>query len=113
MRNDISIKLQFINQQNIRFNLGGDYYSKQQTAYALYPHNFSFFTELSTNIKDFSLALYCRGMLFLNDGKLETSRKILITNDFLSTNKYTGGESFQVGLRFSYSFGNKKVKQLQ
>lgn len=99
--------------QNIRFNLGGDYYSKQQTAYALYPHNFSFFTELSTNIKDFSLALYCRGMLFLNDGKLETSRKILITNDFLSTNKYTGGESFQVGLRFSYSFGNKKVKQLQ
>ncbi|WP_298554605.1 outer membrane beta-barrel family protein [uncultured Parabacteroides sp.] len=99
--------------QNIRFNLMGSYYSKQRTAYATYPHNLSFRTELSVNINDFSVALYYGGMAFLNDGKIETSRKIVITNDYLSTSKYTGGEAFQVGLRCSYNFGNSKVKHLQ
>ena len=99
--------------QNIRFNLGGDYYSKQRTMYAEYPHNISFRTELNARIYDISVTLYYYGMFFFNDEKVETSRKIHITNDFLISNKYTGGEAFQVGLRLSYSFGNKKVKQLQ
>lgn len=81
--------------------------------YAEYPHNISFRTELNARIYDISVTLYYYGMFFFNDEKVETSRKIRITNDFLISNKYTGGEAFQVGLRLSYSFGNKKVKQLQ
>ena len=99
--------------QNIRFNIAGDYHSKEQTAYAITPLTLSFQLELSAQIKDFSATLYYRGSGYLNDGKLDTYRKTVTTNDFLVTNRYSGGEAFQVGIRVSYNFGNKKVKQLQ
>lgn len=99
--------------QNIRFNLFGDYHSKEQTAYAITPLTLSFTAELNAQIKDFSVTLYYGGSAYLNDGKFDTCRKTVTTNDFLLTNQYSGGEAFQVGIRFSYNFGNKKVKQLQ
>lgn len=99
--------------QNIRFNIAGDYHSKEQTAYAITPLTLSFQLELNAQIKDFSVAIYYWGSGYVNEGKLDTYRKTVTTNDFLLTNRYSGGEAFQVGLRFSYNFGNKKVKRLQ
>ena len=68
-------------------------------------------------VGDDNYALYVTGnvdvMNVYYDGKFDTCRKTVTTNDFLLTNQYSGGEAFQVGIRFSYNFGNKKVKQLQ
>ncbi len=39
--------------------------------------------------------------------------KTVMENGLLMNSQYLADRNFQIGLRFSYSFGNQKVKQVQ
>lgn len=99
--------------QNIRFNLTGEFRSKEKNDYTVSPSSIAGYAELNTSFKDFSFAVYLQLAGYMYDGKISDTMKYAMANDFLIDNQFSKGRNFQVGLRFSYSFGNKKVKQVQ
>ena len=99
--------------QNIRFNFTGDFHSVEKTGYTRTPASIAGYAELNTSIKDFSVAVYSQLAGYFYDGKISGTMKTVMENDLLLDSQYLADRNFQIGLRFSYSFGNQKVKQVQ
>lgn len=99
--------------QNIRFNLIGDFHSKEKNGYTTRPASIAGNVELSTSIKDFSIAIYSQLTGSFYDGKITGIAKSTMENSLLVDNYFLKGQNFQIGLRFSYNFGNKKVKKVR
>lgn len=99
--------------QDIRFNLAGEYRTKDRNGYTKTPSSITGYTELNTSIKDFSFAVYAQVAGYIYDGKISGTMRSVMLNDYLLENQYEKGRNTQVGFRLSYRFGNKKVKQVQ
>lgn len=99
--------------QNIRFNLTGEFRTKEKNGYMVTPSSLGGYAELNTSFKDFSFAVYSQLSGYMYDGKISGTMKYVMSNDFLLDNQFLKGRNFQVGLRCSYRFGNNKVKQVQ
>lgn len=99
--------------QNIRFNLTGEFRTKEKNGYMVTPSSIAGYAELNTSFKNFSFAVYSQLSGYMYDGKLSGTMRSTMTNDFLRDYQFSKGRNFQVGFRLSYRFGNNKVKQVQ
>ena len=97
--------------QNIRFDLIGEFHSKEKSGYTEVPASLSGYAALRTTIKDFSLSLYGQLTGYWGDGEISGTRKTVMENDFLVNTQYMSNHNYRVGIRFSYTFGNKKVRE--
>ena len=98
--------------QNIRFNLYGDYHSKEKNGYTETPASLGGTASLRAGIKNFTVGLYASWIGYFGDGKFSGTRRFVMENDLLQTFYYQPDQNFQIGINFSYTFGNQKVKQV-
>ena len=98
--------------QNIRFNLYGDYHTKEKNGYTETPASLGGTASLRAGIKNFTVGLYASWIGYFGDGKFSGTRRFVMENDLLQTFYYQPDQNFQIGINFSYTFGNQKVKQV-
>lgn len=110
----ISNSILLFPKQKIRFNLAGNFCTKEKNGYTVSPAAITGYAELNTSFKGFYLAVYSQLVGYIYDGKISGTAKEVMSNDYLLDNQYRNKDrNFQVGLRCSYRFGNNKVKQVQ
>ena len=98
--------------QNIRFNLYGDFHSKEKNGYTETPASIHGGISLRMTIKDFYVNLYGGLTGYFIDGDFSGTMKTKMENDFLVNTQYLPDQNWRVGIQFSYTFGNKKVKEV-
>lgn len=97
--------LQMINTLNLN--------SKKKYGFTETPASFTFYSSIDKGLNNWRFSLYgfVNGAIF--DSKIQLDSRIVYKNADLETITHHHGESWSVGFRVSYSFGNQRVKEAQ
>lgn len=97
--------LQMINTLNVN--------SKKKNQFSEYPASFTFYSSIDKGLASWRFSLYGFVNGFIFDSKMQLQSHIVYRTSDLITETYHQGETWAIGVKVAYSFGNQRVKEAQ